>query len=93
LLPDLPTVAEAGLPGYEASVWWGLVAPAKTPAATVRQLNAETNKALANPGIANRLSELGVVITAGTPDEFAAFIKSQTELWSGVIKSSGIKPD
>jgi tripartite-type tricarboxylate transporter receptor subunit TctC len=93
LLPDLPTVAEAGLPGYEASVWWGLVAPAKTPAAIVRQLNAETNKVLANPGIANKLSELGVVITAGTPDEFAAFIKSQTELWSGVIKSSGIKPD
>jgi tripartite-type tricarboxylate transporter receptor subunit TctC len=93
LLPDLPTVAEAGLPGYEASVWWGLVAPAKTPAAIVRQLNAETNKALANPAIARRLSELGVVITAGTPEEFGAFIKSQTELWSDVIKSAGIKPD
>jgi tripartite-type tricarboxylate transporter receptor subunit TctC len=93
LLPDVPTVAEAGLPGYEASVWWGLVAPAKTPTGVVRQLNAETNKVLANPGIANKLGELGVVITAGTSDEFAVFIKSQTELWSGVIKSAGIKPD
>jgi tripartite-type tricarboxylate transporter receptor subunit TctC len=93
LLPDVPTVAEAGLAGYEASVWWGLVAPAKTPPEIVRQLNAETNKVLANPPIANKLSELGVVVTPGTPDEFAAFMKSQTELWAGVVKSAGIKPD
>ena len=93
LLPDVPTVAEAGLPGYEASVWWGLVAPAKTPPELVRQLNAETNKALANPAIANKLGELGVVVTPGTPDQFAAFIKSQSELWSGVVRSAGIKPD
>ena len=93
LLPDVPTVTEAGVPGYEASVWWGLIAPAKTPPEIVRQLNAETNKALANPTIANKLSELGVVVTPGTPDQFAAFIKSQTELWSGVVKSAGIKPD
>src|SRR5438105_9038185 len=93
LLPDVPTVGEAGLAGYEASVWWGLVAPAKTPPEIIRRLNAETNKALANPAIANKLAELGVVVTHGTPEEFAAFIKSQTELWSGVIKSSGIKPD
>ena len=93
LLPDVPTVAEAGLPGYEASVWWGLVAPAKTPPEIVRQLNAETNKALANPAIANKLGELGIVVTPGTTDQFAAFIKSQTELWSDVVKSAGIKPD
>ena len=93
LLPDVPTVAEAGLPGYEASVWWGLVAPAKTSPDLVRQLNAETNRALANPAIANKLAELGVVVTPGAPDQFTAFIKSQTELWSGVIKSAGIQPD
>ena len=93
LLPDVPTVAEAGLPGYEASVWWGLVAPAKTPTEIVRQLNAETNKALANPAIANKLGELGIVVTPATTDQFAAFIKSQTELWSDVVKSAGIKPD
>jgi tripartite-type tricarboxylate transporter receptor subunit TctC len=93
LLPDVPTAAEAGLPGYEASVWWGLVAPAKTPPGIVRQLNAETNKVLANPGIANKLGDLGVAVTPGTPEQFAAFIESQTGLWSGVVKSSGIKPD
>jgi len=93
LLPDVPTTAEAGLPGYDASVWWGLVAPAKTPPEIVRQLNAETNKALANPAIGSKLSELGVVVTPGTPDQFATFVKSQTELWSGVIKSAKIQPD
>jgi tripartite-type tricarboxylate transporter receptor subunit TctC len=93
LLPDVPTVAEAGLSGFEASVWWGLVAPAKTPPEIVRQLNAETNKVLANPTIANKLADLGVVVTPGTPDQFTAFIKSQAELWSGVIKSAGIQPD
>jgi tripartite-type tricarboxylate transporter receptor subunit TctC len=92
-LPDVPTVAEAGLSRYEASVWWGLVAPAKTPAEIVRELNAQTNKALADPAIAKRLGDLGVVITPGTPDQFADFIKSQTEVWSGVIKSAGIQPD
>ena len=93
LLPDVPITAEAGLPGYEVSVWWGLVAPAKTPPNIVRQLNAETDKALANPATANKLAELGIVITPGTPEQFSAFIKSQTELWSGVIKSARIQPD
>ncbi len=93
LLPDVPTATEAGLAGYEASVWWGLVAPMKTPPEIVRQLNAETNKALANPVTANKLSELGVVVTPSTADQFAAFIKAQTELWSGVIRATGIQPD
>ena len=93
LLPDVPTATEAGLAGYEASVWWGLVAPVKTPPEIVRQLNAETNRALANPAIADKLSELGVVVTPGTPDQFAAFIEAQTKLWSGVIKATGIQPD
>jgi tripartite-type tricarboxylate transporter receptor subunit TctC len=93
LLPDVPTVGEAGLAGYEASVWWGLVSPAKTPPEIVRLLNAEANKALANPATVNKLAELGVVVTPDTSDQFAMFIKSQTELWSGVIKSAGIQPD
>ncbi len=93
LLPDVPTVAESGLPGYEASVWWGVVAPAKTPPEIVRKLNAETNSVLANPAIASKLADLGVVVTPGSSDQFAAFIKAQTELWSGVIKSAKIKPD
>ena len=93
LLPDVPTAAEAGLPGYEASVWWGLVAPAKTPVEIVRQLNVETNAALANPAVAGKLAELGVVVTPGSSDQFGTFINAQTGLWSGVIKSAGIQPD
>jgi tripartite-type tricarboxylate transporter receptor subunit TctC len=93
LLPDVPTVSEAGLPGYEASVWWGLVAPAKTSPELIRQLNAEANKSLVSPAIASKLAELGVVVTPGTPSEFATFIAAQTELWSAVIKSAAIKPD
>jgi len=93
LLPDVPTVAEAGLPGFDATVWWGLVAPAGTPRDVVAKLNAETNKALADPAIVGKLGDLGVVVTAGTPEQFAAFIQAQTELWSGVIKAAGIKPD
>jgi len=93
LLPDVPTAAEAGVTDYDPSVWWGLVAPAKTPLEIVRQLNAETNKVLANPAIANRLGELGVMVTPGTPDQFVTFIEMQTGLWSGVVKFAGIKPD
>jgi len=93
LLPDVPTVAEAGLPGYEATVWWGLVAPAKTPAAIVQKLNTETNKTLADPGTAKQFAELGVVLTPGTPEQFGAFINAQTELWSGVVKAAAIAPD
>ena len=93
LLPDVPTVAEAGLAGYEASVWWGLVVAAGTPAEVIRRLNAETNKVLAMSAIANKLGELGIVVTPGTPDQFAAFIQAQTELWSRLVKSAGIKPD
>src|SRR5229473_6410499 len=83
LLPDVPTVAEAALPGFEATVWWGLVAPAGTPPEILATLNADTNKALGDPAIVNKLAELGVVISAGTPDQFARFIQAQTELWSG----------
>ena len=93
LLPDVPTASEAGLPGYEAVVWWGLVAPAKTPVEIVRQLNTETNTALASPAISGKLAELGVVVTPSTSDQFAAFVRAQTELWSGVVKPAGIQPD
>ena len=93
LLPDAPTVAEAGVPGFEATVWWGLVAPAKTPMDIVTKLNLETNKALHDPAIVKKLADLGVVTTPGSPDEFAQFIAKQTELWSTVIKKAGIRPD
>ena len=93
LLPDVPTVAESGLPGFEASVWWGLVALAATPAAVVNRLNAELQKVLAEPELQERLGELGVVVKAGSSAQFADFIRSETGRWSRVIKAANIKPD
>jgi tripartite-type tricarboxylate transporter receptor subunit TctC len=93
LLPDAPTVSEAGIPGFEATVWWGLVAPAKTPGDIVAKLNAETNKALNDPAISKKLADLGVVTVPGSAEDFTRFIARQTELWSVVIKKAGIRPD
>jgi tripartite-type tricarboxylate transporter receptor subunit TctC len=93
LLPDAPTVSEAGVPGFEAAVWWGIVAPARTPGDIVARLNAETDNALRDPAIIKKLADLGVVTTPGSPDDFARFIATQTELWSAVIKKAGIRPD
>lgn len=93
LLPDAPTVSEAGVPGFEATVWWGLVAPAKTPGDIVAKLNMETDKALHDPAIIKKLADLGVVTTPGSPEDFARFISRQIDLWSAVIKKAGIRPD
>ena len=92
-LPDVPTVSEAGVPGFEASVWWGLVAPARTPREIVTRLNAETLRALADTAVKGKLTELGVVITPGSPEQFGDFIRAEDARWSGVIKASGITPD
>ena len=92
-LPGVPTVGEAGLPGYEASVWWGLVAPAKTPKEIVARLNAETLQSLGDTAVRSKLTELGVVITPGTPEQFGDFIRAEDARWSSVIKASGISPD
>jgi len=93
LLPDVPTVAEAGLPGYEATVWWGIVAPAKTPREVVQKLNADVNKVLADPANARKLNDLGYVLTPQTPELFGAYIDAQTDLWSGVVKAGNIQPE
>ena len=87
LLPDVPTVAEAGLPGYEATVWWGLAAPAEDAGRHRAPAQRRDQQGARGSGASSKkLAELGVVVTPGTPEQFAAFIKSQTELWSGVIK-------
>ena len=92
-LPDVPTVSEAGVQGYEASVWWGLVAPAKTPKEIVTRLNAETLQALGDAAVKSKLAELGVVITPGTPEQFGDFIRAEDARWASVIKASGITAD
>jgi tripartite-type tricarboxylate transporter receptor subunit TctC len=93
LLPDVPTVAESGLAGFDASVWWGLVAPAATPPSIVQQLNSALQKVLAEPELQVRLAEFGVVATPGTAAQFADFIRAENGRWSRVIKAANIQPD
>jgi tripartite-type tricarboxylate transporter receptor subunit TctC len=89
-MPDLPTIAESGVPGYEASTWYGLLLPARTPASIVDRLHAETVKALAVPELRERLVGQGFEPVGGTPAEFAAYIKSEIVKWGKVIKAAGI---
>jgi tripartite-type tricarboxylate transporter receptor subunit TctC len=92
-VPELPTIAESGYPGFEVTIWSGLLAPARTPAMIVRKLHLETVKALALPDLRARLADLGLEGIGNSPDEFAAVINSEIPKWAKVIKESGIKPD
>jgi tripartite-type tricarboxylate transporter receptor subunit TctC len=89
ILPDLPTMDEAGLPGFEASTWHGLVAPAGTPDDVIKTLNEAAVKALHDPEVQSSLGKLGVDIVADTPQEFAAYIKSEIPKWTAIVKASG----
>lgn len=93
LLPDVPTAGEAGLRGFEASVWWGVVAPIKTPRAVLSKLNAEITSLLNDPEIKSKLADIGVVTTPGTPEQFGDFLKTETDRWAKVIKAAGIHAD
>ncbi|MCM3564965.1 Bug family tripartite tricarboxylate transporter substrate binding protein [Hydrogenophaga intermedia] len=93
-LPDVPTVAEAGkLPGFEASSWFGLLAPAGTPADVVSRLQQETAKALNLPAVKERLLAQGAIPSGNTPAEFAALIDAEIKKWEAVVKASGAKVD
>jgi tripartite-type tricarboxylate transporter receptor subunit TctC len=92
-VPELPTIAESGYPGFEVTVWYGLLAPARTPAAIIRKLHLETVKALALPDLRAKLTDLDLETIGNSPAEFAAVIKSEIPKWAKVIKESGIKPD
>ncbi len=92
-LPDTPTVAESGLPGYEAMPWLGLVAPAKTPAPVVQKLYTELNEVLKEPEVQARFRSLGLDIIGSKPEEFSAFLRSDIVKWAKVIKDSGAKAD
>ena len=93
-LPDAPTVAEAGnLPGFEASSWFGLLAPAGTPADVVNRLQQETAKALALPAVKERLQAQGAIPSGNTPADFTKLIDSEITKWAGVVKASGAKVD
>ena len=89
ILPDLPTMDEAGLKGFEASTWHGLVAPTGTPADVIAKLHDAAVKALADPGVKTSLGRLGVDIVGDTPAEFDAYIKSEIPKWTAIVKASG----
>jgi tripartite-type tricarboxylate transporter receptor subunit TctC len=92
-VPELPTIAESGYPGFEATNWYGLAAPARTPPELTRRLHLETVKALAAPEMRSKFGQLGIDVIGNSPEEFAAMIKSETPKWAKVIKKAGIKPD
>ena len=90
-LPDVPTVSEAGVPGFEVIGFYAFFAPARTPRAIIAKFHADTVKALADPVIRQRLDQLGVAVIGSSPDELRAFLKAEMDKWGPLIKSAGIK--
>jgi tripartite-type tricarboxylate transporter receptor subunit TctC len=91
-LPDIPTVAEF-VPGYEASVWYGIGTPTKTPGEVIDKLNTEINSGLADPKMKERFADIGGTALGGSPADFGKLIAEETEKWRKVIRAAGIKPD
>ena len=91
LYPELPTIAESGVPGYDLAGWYGIVAPAGTPRLTVERLHAESMKAMRAPDVAERYATLGVEPVEGTPEQFGAYIRAELGKWADIIKRSGAK--
>jgi tripartite-type tricarboxylate transporter receptor subunit TctC len=90
-LPDLPPIAESGLPGFDVSSWYAIFAPARTPAEIVRKANADIVFALAHPATRARLDQLGVVVIGSTPEGLAAHLRSEMDKWGPIIREAGIK--
>ena len=93
VLPELPTMAEAGMKGYETSTWGGLLVAAGTPKDVVARLNAEANKALASPNVREKLAAAGIEPAGGTPAQFGAFIQSEMTRWAKVADAAGVRPE
>jgi tripartite-type tricarboxylate transporter receptor subunit TctC len=92
-IPNVPTLAESGLPGFEATSWFALFAPKGTPAAIVAKLNQEVRKALETPELQKRFAELGGEIRPMSPDELAAYVRSEHDKWAKVVKTAGARLD
>ena len=93
LLPDVPTVAESGLPDYVVTTWFGVLAPAGTPQALIKKLNADVVEALGNAAVVDKLDRAGLIPAPTTPEEFGALIRSEIVRWDKVIKQTGAKAD
>ena len=91
--PDVPTIAEAGVPGYDVTAWQALFAPARTPPEIVRKISADTNAALAGAAIKDKLAAQGYLAEGSSPEELAKLLRAEIAKWSAVIKSVGIKID
>ena len=92
-LPELPTLAEVGVPDTEVYAFQGILGPAKMPPAVVQRLNAELNKALANPAVVKRMQDFGMEALPGTPEQFLAMSRAESKRWGAIIKSAGVKLD
>ncbi len=92
-LPEVPTLAETGLKGFEMTNWYGVVAPGATPRDIVNKINADLNKALADPGVRRRLEEVGTEIGGGTPESFDAFIKTEIIKYTKLVKAANVQLD
>jgi tripartite-type tricarboxylate transporter receptor subunit TctC len=91
IMPDVPTMGEAGMPGFDAGVWIGLLAPAKTPADIVEKLSASANEALGSEPVQAALTQQGIDSIGGSPAEFSAFIRADIEKWTSVLRAAGLK--
>jgi tripartite-type tricarboxylate transporter receptor subunit TctC len=92
VLPDVPTLNEAGVPGYETTIWLGIMAPKGTPQEIVDRLNAEIGKIIAKPAVKDAWAKQGAVPMTMTPTEFGAFLKADIDKWAKVIEKAGLKP-
>ena len=92
-LPDVPTMTEAGLPGYDFTTWWVIMAPGSTPAAMVASLNQQVTQAMRSAPVVERMNKEGAEVVASKPEETGAFIRSEVTKWADVIKAAGIKID
>jgi tripartite-type tricarboxylate transporter receptor subunit TctC len=93
VMPELPTLDEVGLKGYEVTAWFGIVAPAATPRDTVMKINAALNRATQDPQVRDNLTSRGANVIQGTPEQFFAFVKNESDKWGPVVKRAGIVAD
>jgi tripartite-type tricarboxylate transporter receptor subunit TctC len=92
-LPDVPTMAEAGVPGYETVLWYGIYAPASMPDAVVKRISADIHKALQAPDVKEKLSGAGIGVVGDTPEEFQAFTNSEIARWANIVRERNLKVD